>query len=195
MSLQIISKYLEQVDEEKYFNQLNNHFSEATKILNKITKPKENNYSIIFDIDETALSNLHFHKKGLLHRHSTMDEVVKIHILSQATPIQPCVDFYNYAMEKGFYIFFLTGRPCKKQVVEATILNLENAGFYNWHNIYFAPEDTEFQLSKFHKIDTRKKIINNGYHIFLNIGDQEGDLIGGLSEFTIKLPNPLYMLD
>ena len=40
----------------------------------------------------------------------------------------------------------------------------------------------------------RKKLVDQGYTIIVNIGDQMSDLDGGFAERTFKLPNPFYFI-
>src|SRR5207245_1219830 len=44
------------------------------------------------------------------------------------------------------------------------------------------------------KAPERKKLVDQGYTIIVNIGDQMSDLEGGFAERTYKLPNPFYFL-
>jgi hypothetical protein len=44
------------------------------------------------------------------------------------------------------------------------------------------------------KIDTRRKLEQDGYVIIANIGDQNSDLVGGYAERFFKLPNPFYLM-
>ena len=40
----------------------------------------------------------------------------------------------------------------------------------------------------------RKKLVDQGYTIIVNMGDQMSDLDGGFAERTYKLPNPFYFV-
>lgn len=40
----------------------------------------------------------------------------------------------------------------------------------------------------------RQAIVNNGYTIVVNIGDQASDLAGCCAERGFKLPNPFYLV-
>lgn len=42
---------------------------------------------------------------------------------------------------------------------------------------------------------TRAEVESSGYHIILNVGDQYSDLVGGYSLYTLKLPNPVYIVN
>jgi hypothetical protein len=46
-----------------------------------------------------------------------------------------------------------------------------------------------------YKSGERKKIVDAGYHIILNVGDQMSDLTGSpQAELSVKLPNPFYYI-
>ena len=44
------------------------------------------------------------------------------------------------------------------------------------------------------KAAERKKLVDRGYTIIVNMGDQMSDLDGGFAERTYKLPNPFYFV-
>jgi predicted secreted acid phosphatase len=44
------------------------------------------------------------------------------------------------------------------------------------------------------KATKRSEIVEQGYTIVLNMGDQLSDLEGGYAERTFKLPNPFYWI-
>jgi len=43
------------------------------------------------------------------------------------------------------------------------------------------------------KASIRKKLVEQGYYIFINIGDQFSDFEGEYTGKTFKLPNPAYL--
>ena len=46
-----------------------------------------------------------------------------------------------------------------------------------------------------YKSGERKKIVDAGYRIILNVGDQRSDLAGSpQAEVSVKLPNPFYYI-
>lgn len=44
------------------------------------------------------------------------------------------------------------------------------------------------------KAAERRKLVEQGYTIIVNMGDQMSDLEGGFAERTYKLPNPFYFV-
>lgn len=109
-------------------------------------------------------------------------------------PIQPTLDLYRLARQKGYQVFFITGRadtPANRRITED---NLRKAGYDNWKALYLKPV-TYNQLSVVpYKSGARKKITEAGFRIVLNVGDQYSDLEGGYSERVLKLPNPFYFI-
>ena len=76
---------------------------------------------------------------------------------------------------------------------EATARNLREQG-YEWIGLILLPDCAQFASAVDFKAPERRKIIEHGYTIILNVGDQESDLKGGYAERTFKLPNPVYYL-
>ena len=52
---------------------------------------------------------------------------------------------------------------------------------------------TEADTEQF-KSSTRAAIQKSGYHIVINVGDQQSDLDGGFAQRAFKLPNPFYFI-
>jgi predicted secreted acid phosphatase len=56
------------------------------------------------------------------------------------------------------------------------------------------PDGATFASAADFKAPTRREIVEQGYTIVLNMGDQLSDLEGGYAERTFKLPNPFYWI-
>jgi acid phosphatase len=95
------------------------------------------------------------------------------------------------ARERGVAVFFLTGRP--ERLRAATERNLREAG-YEWTAVLMKPDDLVTRSAVELKAPARRKLVDAGYTIILNIGDQMSDLEGGHAERTYKLPNPFYVI-
>jgi predicted secreted acid phosphatase len=51
------------------------------------------------------------------------------------------------------------------------------------------------QTTREYKSGERRKIVEAGYRIILNVGDQMSDLTGSpRAELSVKLPNPFYYI-
>jgi predicted secreted acid phosphatase len=88
-------------------------------------------------------------------------------------------------------VFFLTGRP--ERFRAATEANLKAAG-YEWTAVLLKPNDLVTKSAVEFKAAERRKLVEQGYVIAVNIGDQTSDLDGGHAERTFKLPNPFYFV-
>src|SRR4029079_18129927 len=88
-------------------------------------------------------------------------------------------------------VFFLTGRP--ERLRAATERNLRAAG-YEWTGVLLRADDLFTKSAAEFKAPERRKLVEQGYTIIVNIGDQMSDLDGGYAERTYKLPNPFYFV-
>ncbi len=146
--------------------------------------------AIVFDIDETTLSNVrHIQANDYGYLPKVWESWVAE---GQATAIYPVQAVYNTAVNARLNIFFITGR--KPTDAPGTERNLQQVGYETWTKIFYKPHDFA-ESTKAFKIDMRRKLEAEGYLIIANIGDQNSDLLGGYAERTFKLPNPFYMVN
>lgn len=146
--------------------------------------------AIILDIDETALSNYSDMLK--LNFGGTLRQIEDDEGKGQDAAIGPTLKLYQFAKDQGVAVFFITAR--KENYRSATAGNLENAGFKNYDGLYMLPVDYKEKSVAVFKINTRKKITDEGYVIVLSMSDQKADLRGGYAEKAFKLPNPYYLV-
>ncbi|MED6211345.1 hypothetical protein PIB30_072831 [Stylosanthes scabra] len=148
----------------------------------------------VFDIDETLLSNLPYYEDtGFgteIFNETSFDQWVK---LAKAPALLPSFSLYNELQELGFTIFLLTGRSEQQRI--ATEANLLSAGFRNWKRLILrAPSDQGKTAAQF-KSEKRSELVDEGYRIHGNSGDQWSDLWGfAVSSRSFKLPNPMYYI-
>jgi hypothetical protein len=144
--------------------------------------------AIVFDVDETALSNYTAivadgFKFGDKSKAEAVDEI--------GTAIQPTLDLFKLAQSKGIATFFITGR--KEDVRDHTAHNLQREGFTNYTGLVLKPLDFTGTTVDY-KAGARKAIEDQGYRIVASVGDQYSDLAGGHEDVAFKLPNPFYFL-
>jgi hypothetical protein len=144
--------------------------------------------AVVFDIDETSLSNYTAIEKdnftfGTNSQHEATDEI--------GTAIQPTLDLFNLAKKKGYATFLITGR--RENVRTPTAENLAREGFTGYTQLILRPVDSAGSTIAY-KSGERAKIEDQGYKIVANVGDQYSDLAGGHSQVVFKLPNPFYFL-
>jgi len=194
-----INLYYAKKEIKEYFEDSTRYWKEVWRICNEAKKYAEKNLDksknniAIFDIDETSLNNLEYMKEfDFGYTQESWEAWVDS---AKATAIQPVLELYLFLKEKGMKIFFITGRHESKYIKDPdpTIKNLNNVGFKNIDGVFFKPRTPKMKTSEF-KSQIRKKLVEgNGYHILLNIGDQESDFWGEYPGKVFKLPNPAYM--
>lgn len=176
----------------KYLTEISDILTDAQYYLKTKINPNKN-LAVIFDIDETCLSNYDILKSMRFpQERQKLLEIFHKHIKSQ-TPqaIAPTLDLYQYCLDNYFSIFFITGRPDIPEYIDITRNHLKQTGFTIYQNIFFNPKD---QIH-FNKLEQHEIIIHQGFEIVLNIGDQQRDLVGNHAKKHVKLPNPFYQLD
>jgi hypothetical protein len=179
--------------------------------------------AIVFDIDETALSNwkrIHWddfaYIRGGACDFKNKDEACGDDAWeesAQAPAIEPTLRLYSLARCESdaappgcakIDVFFVTGR---KEIAKDndtarawtsrdwTLRNLERAGYHgvDADHLYMRDPHSSGPVAV-DKTTARAAIEGRGYVIIANIGDQESDLVGGHSERTFKVPNPFYFI-
>jgi acid phosphatase len=155
--------------------------------------------AIVLDIDETSLSNLPALRANdyalLLGGPCDLNNgpcgFVAWALSARAEPIRHVLELARFARGRGVAVFFLTGRP--ERFRAATEKNLAAAG-YEWTAVLLKPDDLVIRSAVEFKAAERRKLVEQGYVIVANIGDQMSDLDGGAAERTYKLPNPFYFI-
>ena len=152
--------------------------------------PVKNNSVVIFDVDETALNNYELAKQmGFGYVYQMNKDWNR---LMKAPAIEGVKDLYDYLLDRGFKIIFLTGRNFPEY--EVTYKNLKKAGYKQFDTLITQREDelnlnsTEFKSSK------RIELTEKGYNIVGTVGDQLSDLEGFDHGVQIRIPNYLYLI-
>ena len=158
--------------------------------------------AIVLDIDDTALStwaNLSANDFGLI-KHGPCDLPrgpcgwPAFQALGEAPAIEPVLDLSQKARQLGLAVFFISGR--RETYREATARNLRTSGYADWTGLILNDSTARAHhepMAAF-KALARRKLVEQGYVIVLNMGDQQSDLAGGYAERTFKLPNPFYLI-
>jgi len=162
----------------------------ADKILDRCLCKLPPNAAIVFDIDETLLSNWQFLRDNDFG--VTMTAFAPWAQTSRDTALDPMGKVFAKARAYRIPIFLISGRP--ESLRNATERNLNNAGYWGWTHLYLRPEsDHNVSVIPF-KSGVRKMLTGQGFEIILNVGDQHSDLEGGDARHIVKLPNPFYYL-
>lgn len=146
--------------------------------------------AVIFDIDETALSNYSFNKEWDF---GFVEKYWDIWVDSAKAPaITEVQDLYNYLVDRGFKIIFITGR--KDYQYDSTKKNLIQAGYKNFDTL-IVRQPAEYNLTALEfKSEKRTELSSKGYDIAGTIGDQWSDLKGPYHGIQVKIPDYQYFL-
>lgn len=145
--------------------------------------------AVVFDIDETTLDNYQNLKAD---KFAVVKESSNAWIVDAKAPaIKEIKKIYDEAVSKGIYVFFITGRA--ESLRTATINNLNITGYTKFEKLIM--HETTDETALVYKTAARAALEKEGYRIILNVGDQDSDILGGYSLYTLKLPNPMYILN
>lgn len=181
-----IQKYYESNRYEKECKEI---IDEAIKHLDGIKLPEKP--IVIFDIDETALSNYeHIKEIDFGYYYDIWLEWLK---KSDAIAIPQTKRFYDYLISKKIDAVFISGR--NDDSYQATLKNLFDQGYTKFDTVIVRNKDERNLSAAEFKLAKRKELSSKGFNIIANIGDQESDFYSGYSGYVVKLPNYLYLID
>jgi acid phosphatase len=147
--------------------------------------------ALVLDIDETALSN---YKQMAAEDYGYVPSAFDAwEDSAQASAIPGTLRLYQEAERLGVSVFFITGRGEAHRA--ATEQNLKSVGYANFEGLTLRTAAQSKEATIAYKSGARKAIVDAGYRIVLNVGDQFSDLKGSpTAEFSVKLPNPFYYI-
>jgi hypothetical protein len=185
-----------------YVNEMAGLESDAEKSLDKGVKHDQKLTAapaVILDVDDTTLNTYSYEIYSNFAFNPTTNAAFVNAGIFPAVPGMPAL--VSHAVQDGYTIFFLTGRPESQRA--GTIANLTTAGYpVVSDQLYLKDQVNQPWLSSCsptctttqYKSLTRQHIESLGYDIVANFGDQFSDLNGGFADETFKLPNPMYFL-
>ncbi|XP_071734342.1 acid phosphatase 1-like [Rutidosis leptorrhynchoides] len=146
----------------------------------------------VFDIDETLISNLPYYSDHGFGLEAFNNAHFDKWILEGVAPvIKPSLKLYKEVLRLGIKIILLTGRFEDKRNV--TITNLTNAGYHKWDKLILRGENDLEKSAVSFKSEKRNEMIDEGFRILGNSGDQWSDLSGtSTANKSFKLSNPMY---
>jgi predicted secreted acid phosphatase len=176
----------------QYYKDMGRNLNDAKEYLDRqLQSERINPLAIVLDIDETTLSNYQdLERFGFNHNTQALTAAF---MLGQSTAIEPVLNLYEYAIQQGVHVFFISERLNTPEIMSKTVQNLKQAGYTKWENLILKPLDSK-QTDQEFKIATRRHIASQDYDIIMNVGDQDSDLKGGYAEIKVKIPNPFYEL-
>jgi hypothetical protein len=143
--------------------------------------------AIVLDVDDTSLSSYRCLKKVDFKRsQSDCAGPGNMPAIGQTRSL------YRYARRHHVTVFFITGR--RESIRATTIANLHRAGYAGRLHVRLRPNRERPGTHDGWKARTRAAIVDRGYRIIANVGDQRSDLDGGSALRTFKLPNPMYVI-
>jgi predicted secreted acid phosphatase len=146
--------------------------------------------AVVFDIDETVLSNLPHMRAEDFGYHPREWEAW---IAGANAPAPPAVrGVYEAARSAGVAVLFLTGRRDPDERA-GTELNLRREGLGDYAALKMARDTDPRRTALERKTEARAEWVAEGWTIIATIGDQESDL-GEHAERGFKLPNPFYRI-
>lgn len=170
----------------KYDEEMNAIIKDAKVKFDRVEVNK--NSVVIFDVDETALNNYGLAKQmdfGYVY-----DLNKKWNAELKAPAIPQVKYLYNYLINRGAKIIFLTGRNHIEY--DVTYKNLVHTGYNKFDTLITQREDEQRLKSQEFKSKKRTELKNKGYEIIGTVGDQWTDLNGQYSGIQVKIPNYLY---
>ncbi|KAG0618248.1 hypothetical protein M758_4G048700 [Ceratodon purpureus] len=182
------------VDSGQYHSDFAVAVEAARSYLNTIEPDQDGLDIVIFDIDETSLSNMQYyaaHNYGV----GGWDEASWNTWVSsaKAPALIPMLSLFTDLKAQNWSVGFITGRP--ESQGQNTSQNLYNAGYTGWASLILRQPIEETWPAVQYKAKYRTMLENNGYRIRSSLGDQWSDLQGGnTGERTFKLPNPIYYI-
>ena len=133
--------------------------------------------AIVFNLSKKTITHLQNTRKthfstppGIFHDVSTYKH----------TPIAPMLSFYKFVAKNHIAIFFVINDDHYDRNI--IIKNLSSAGYRRFKKIY---------LTRY-AANIRKRIINQGYNIVLNVDDQHNHLERNYADKTIVIPKTYY---
>lgn len=192
------------INSGQYENEIHVLVKKAMHIVEKAIVANARSKTIVFDVDETILSNAPYilaNKQFFLinKQHNGLSDLAQSEFerliawqhLGQCLPIKPMVDFYAWLLLKPVVVVFITARTLSLK--HATLKNLE-AMKLPLPKVLFR-DATHWPMPKLYKAAMRREIVDSGSDIILNIGDQPADFEGGYWQEALHIPNPFYQSD
>lgn len=156
--------------------------------------------AVVLDVDDTSLNTYNYEIfSGFAYNPTTNAEYVND---ARFPEVYGMPALAGYAASRGYTVFFITGRPEAQRA--GTVANLAKVGYSapDADHLFLKNKDNPPSYlscgatctTSQYKTGTRAHVESLGYEIVGNFGDQYSDLVGGYSDRTFKLPNPMYFL-
>nr|GMD41203.1 acid phosphatase 1-like [Ipomoea batatas]GME17035.1 acid phosphatase 1-like [Ipomoea batatas] len=147
----------------------------------------------IFDIDDTLLSLVSYCDQSLVKsvRHKDCKNSSSGDDDLDLPSLPASLQLYKTIQKLGFKIFLISER--KQSQLNNTIENLCRVGYNNWDKLILRDTCDEDKSSLVFKSEKRIEVVEEGYIIQGNCGDQWSDLLGYATAVrSFKFPNLMY---
>lgn len=164
--------------------------AEAWVVARVATRKAGERLAVVLDVDETLLSNW-----PLMHRLDlgyVPAEWTRWVDAAEAPAIEPMRHLFRTVRERGVEVIVLTGRTERDR--PATERNLRAVGCGDYAAFICMPDGSKDTTAAF-KTAARRRLVEQGFVLVANVGDQVSDLVGGYAEKTFKLPGPFYLTE
>jgi len=183
---QLVKEYYES---GKFAEELKSVIENAKKEFERIDIKEKS--VVLFDVDETALDNYELAKSmgfGYVYKmNKDWNAEMKSHAFAQVK------ELYDFLIDKGVRIIFLTGRNIPEY--EVTYGNLIKEGYTNFDTLITQRKHEQEMNAQEFKSSKRKELVERGYDIIGTVGDQRSDIEGPYSGIQVKVPNYLYLIE
>ncbi|KAK8631273.1 hypothetical protein V6N13_080028 [Hibiscus sabdariffa] len=177
----------------QYEQDINYIVEQIENYVTQVTLDEDGMDAWILDVDDTCLSNIFYYQRKKYGCEPYDPWGFKTYVMRAECPAIPAVlGLFQKLVDTGFKVFLITGRD-EETLATATIDNLHTQGFIGYERVIFRTEPFKGKSAVVYKSAIRKQLMEQGYRIWGNVGDQWTDLQGEcLGNRTFKLPNPMY---
>ena len=152
--------------------------------------PQSCNATVVFDIDETLLSNYGYYKgTGFTF---TQDGWDAFNEACRNSAIAPTRALYRKLLRDGFSVILLTGRSEEDRSWTADCLR--KRGIAGWDKLILRSQAQADLSADVYKSQERASLQRAGHRIVASIGDQVSDMSRGHLKAGFLLPNLMYVI-
>ncbi len=163
----------------------------CNKAWNKLKRIKpDSNSTVVFDVDETTLSNYSFLKEmDFGYIPFLWDKWIDS---AKAPAIKSVKALYDSVLTKCFKVVFISGR--RDYQYAATIKNLKEQGFSIFDTLITKSKNDLSTSTSLFKQSKRIALTKKGYKIVGSVGDQYSDMYGKDAGLKVKLVDYMYFI-
>ena len=153
-------------------------------------EPESCNATVVFDIDETLLSNYDYYKStGFTFTEDGWDTFNEA---CGNTAIGPSRELYRTLQRDGYVVILMTGRSEEDRSWTAACLR--QRGITDWDKLILRSQAQADLTADVYKSQERSSLQRSGHRIVASIGDQLSDMSQGHLKAGFLLPNLMYFI-